>query len=151
MLNEIVKDAKYINMMQDSAREVLSYLIHKNCSFGILCRLEFTLFTPPLPSEIEQTLRDVTLFYLAGYTLESAYLQDRKIIFEAGFGSDNFGSIVEVEIGSIMQIIVEDTPIFINLSEYKKPQKIKEKDDNGVQNSISSFLSNPENEKFFKR
>ena len=74
------------------------------------------------------------------------------LVFEAGFGSENFGSVVTVPLLSIMQIIVEETPLFINLATYR--EKIvakKEIDRGGVENSMASFLSNPENSKFIKK
>ena len=74
------------------------------------------------------------------------------LIFEAGFGSDNFGSVVSVPLLSIMQIIIDETPVFINLSVYKDEvqEQSREGDDKGVKNSMASFLNNPENSKFLK-
>ena len=73
-------------------------------------------------------------------------------MFEAGFGSDNFGSVTTVPLLSIMQIIIDETPVLINLSTYNKVSEnvINEKEESGVENSMNSFLSNPENKKFLK-
>jgi hypothetical protein len=75
------------------------------------------------------------------------------IVFEAGFGSENFGSVVSIPLLSIVQIIVDETPLLINLASYKKEIKSikKEVDSGGIENSMSSFLSNPENSKFLKK
>jgi len=52
-----------------------------------------------------------------------------------------------------MQIIVDETPLLINLSTYKQEREtaVKKADKGGVENSMASFLSNPENSKFFKK
>ena len=74
------------------------------------------------------------------------------IVFEAVFGAENFGSIVSVPLLAIMQIIVDETPILINLASYKKEVKRAYKsDESGIENSMASFLSNPENSKFLKK
>ena len=96
----------------------------------------------------------MTLFFLAGYTYETARLEEGYLIFEAGFGSDNIGSVVSVPLSAIMQIIVDETPIFISLASPKAVKStqtnLKEKDNDGVENSMAAFLSNPENAKFNK-
>ena len=67
-------------------------------------------------------------------------------------GADNYGSLVTAPILSIMQVIVDETPVLINLSNYKKETVVKKEIDNGgVENSMASFLSNPENSKFLKK
>ena len=38
-----------------------------------------------------------------------------NLYFEAGFGPENFASTVSIDISNVIQIIVEDTPIFINV------------------------------------
>ena len=75
------------------------------------------------------------------------------LIFEAGFGSENFGSLVSVPLISIMQVIIDETPVLINLATPKEEvtQTESKTDENGVENSMASFLSNPENSKFIKK
>jgi len=97
----------------------------------------------------------MTLFFLAGYTFDTARIEGDSLIFEAGFGADNFGSFVMVPLLSIIQIIVDETPILINLATYEKETRTTEKadkiDEGGIENSMASFLSNPENSKFLKK
>jgi hypothetical protein len=93
----------------------------------------------------------MTLFFLAGYTFETAGIVDDMIVFEAGFGTQNFGSVVSGPLLSIMHEIVDETPVLINMANYKKDTEVVKKiDDGGVENSMASFLSNPENAKFLK-
>lgn len=152
MLKQILDDTSFGDVMQHNIANVLHYLFENNQDFGVLCKLEFVTFEPSLPKHISKDFRNMTLFYLAGYTFDSATIQNNMLLFEAGFGEENFGSLVGVALSSIVQIIVDDTPILINLYNYKK-QKIKKetKQSGGIENSMSAFLSNPENARFFKK
>ncbi len=153
MLDNVIHDGKFVSLMQKHIEDLLIHFFEKEQNYGILCKIEEVSFNPPLPDNINTEFRPLTLFFLAGYTFETAHIDDGFLIFEAGFGSDNFGSIVSVPLLSIMQIIIDETPVLINLASYEKmqsPQK-KKADKNGVKNSMDSFLSNPENSKFLKK
>ena len=151
MLYEMIKDDNYMNLMSKHIQELLIFLFEQEQNFGILCKIEHLSFEPELPENIRSDFRPMTLFFLAGYTFESARLDNDTLIFEAGFGEENVGSFVHVPLLSIMQIIVDETPIFVNLA---SPNEVASnhppKRENGVENSMSSFLSNPENKKFIK-
>ncbi|MBU1659381.1 hypothetical protein KKG72_10065 [bacterium] len=152
MLENVVQDAKFTFLMQKHIEELIIHFFEKEQNFGILCKIDTVSFDPPLPKEINSEFRTLTLFFLAGYTFETAHISGDTLIFEAGFGSENFGSIVSVPLLGIMQIIIDETPVFINLASYKKKKEfIKKVDNNGVKNSMDSFLSNPENLKFIKK
>ena len=156
MLSNITKDQDFALLMKQHILDILGFLFDKEQNFGILCKIEDVTFNPELPGYMQESFAHLTLFFLAGYTYESAYIDGENIIFEAGFGSENFGSVVTVPLLSIMQIIVDETPIFTNLSEITQPlenpsQKKDEIDEKSIENSMSVFLSNPENEKFFKK
>ena len=154
MLENIIEDRDFAYIMRRSIQDIIINFFEKEQNFGILCKIEEVDFNPQLPESINSEFRPMTLFFLAGYTFETARIEDGYLIFEAGFGSDNFGSIVSVPLLSIMQIIIDETPIFINLSVFKEDKEIKEVknvDENGVKNSMASFLNNPENSKFLKK
>lgn len=152
MLENVVEDKKFCNLMKMHMQELMTHFFHKEQNFGILCRIESVTFEPPLPQNINAEFRPLTLFFLAGYTFETAYIENNVLIFEAGFGTENFGSVVSVPLLSIMQLIIDETPVFINLASHKiqKPAQ-NETSQNGVKNSMESFLSNPENSKFIKK
>ena len=151
MLYEMIKDEKYTALMNQHIQELLIFLFEQEQNFGILCKIEHLTFEPELPEHIRSEFRPMTLFFLAGYTFESARLEEGVLLFEAGFGEENVGSFVHVPLLSIMQIIVDETPIFVNLSSPKEMISNKaSKRENGVENSMASFLSNPENQKFIK-
>jgi len=155
MLENIIYDKKFAILMQNNIQDLIIYMFEEEQNFGILCKIEDVTFEPVLPSDIHSEFRSMTLFFLAGYTFETARIVDDSIIFEAGFGSENIGSIVTVPLLSIMQVIIDETPILINLATYTKQEQvnheIKKSDENGVENSMASFLSNPENAKFLKK
>ncbi len=143
-------------MMQRHMVDILAYLFDRGQHFGILCKIDDVSFDPPLPEYMQDGFAHLTLFFLAGYTYESAVVEQDRIVFEAGFGQENFGSVVSVPLLSIVQVIVDETPIFINLAEAaalkeERTNTAGDVDPQSVENSMSVFLSNPENEKFFKK
>lgn len=155
MLYNIIKDQKFAALMQRNIQDLLIHLFEADQNFGVLCKIEQLSFEPELPEEISREFRSMTLFFLAGYTFETARLEDGYLFFEAGFGADNFGSVVTVPLLSIMQIIIDETPIFVNLADPVEVIKVSPSDkievkEEGVQNSMASFLNNPENAKFKK-
>jgi hypothetical protein len=151
MLFDIVKNEAFGNLMNKHIQELLVYLFEAEQNFGILCKIEHLSFDPELPKHISDEFRPMTLFFLAGYTFESARIEEDCLIFEAGFGSENIGSFVTVPLLSIIQIIIDETPIFVNLATLPEKATNKQPEaEEGVQNSMAAFLSNPENEKFIK-
>ena len=152
MLENIIQDEDFARLMKKNIEEVIMLFFQKEQNFGILCKIEEITFNPQLPEEINSEFRPLTLFFLAGYTFETARIEDGYLIFEAGFGSDNFGSVVSVPLLSIIQVIVDETPVLINLAiEPTVKTEPKSVDEKGVKNSMASFLSNPENSKFLKK
>jgi len=154
LLENVIEEKGFAQIMKRSIQDVIIHFFEKEQNFGILCKIDEVEFHPTLPESINTEFRPLTLFFLAGYTFDTARIEDDCLIFEAGFGNDNFGSVVTVPLLSVMQIIIDETPVFINLSVYKEKkvseEKVVVKDDTGVQNSMASFLNNPENSKFIK-
>ena len=144
MLYDILQDAEFSIILKNHAIDIITYLFEKNQEFGVLVDISAVTFDPMLPEDIMQQLPEFTLFMLANYTYESAKVEESTLIFEAGFGAQNFGSVVSVPIESILQIIIDETPIFVNLTA-SIAQKPKPK------NSMEALLSNPENRKFLKK
>lgn len=151
MLDSVIEDEKFAYVMQKNIQSLIAHFFERDQNFGILCKIEDVYFEPELPHEINSEFRPLTLFFLAGYTFDTAKIIENNLVFEAGFGSENFGSIVTVPLLSILQIIIDETPVLINLSSHNKEiSKPVESDENGIENSMASFLSNPENSKFIK-
>lgn len=152
MLFDIIKSPSYARLMENHLRDMLIYLFENDQNFGILCKIEHVTFDPQLPKHVSDEFRAMTLFFLAGYTFESARIDNDTLIFEAGFGQENIGSFVSVPLLSIVQIIIDDTPAFVNLALPQERHNLVNIEKNeGVQNSMSALLSNPENQKFLKK
>ena len=150
MLIDMIKEEEFQNLMEAHLKEMMYYLLASEQPFGLLCNLEYVTFDPPLPEEIASNLQEVTLFMIAGYTFESFEIEDDRLFFEAGFGPDNFGSVVSMPVLAVLQLLVEETPILINMAR-PRPYSAKERADEGIKSSLETFLSNPENRKFLKK
>ena len=148
MLQDVLSDPVFSAEMKRHVKSVLEILLKKGTNFSILTNLAEIDFEPALPEEIRITFKPITMFVLAGYTFESCIVDEWGVSFEAGFGHENFGSLVCVPLLSVLQVIVDETPILINLSvDVEEKQKPTSK---GVKRSMEALLSNPENEKLLK-
>ncbi len=126
--------------------------------FSIACRIKYLDFDPPLPPEITEKFQPVMLFIISGYTFETLKVDDeaRVITFEAGFGEENFGSVVRVPYLAIQELYVQDRLIFINHA-LPKP-KLTKIDRSKLKiapkpskSSMEKLLNNPENQKLLKK
>ncbi|MCK0497134.1 hypothetical protein [Helicobacter pylori] len=88
--------------------EYLQFLSKNHLSFNLLCERDAIDFSPKLPKEIHEKFGSLVLFVLAGYTLESLIIDAQSVQFEAGFGPNNIGSVVQVELPSIIQILIKE-------------------------------------------
>lgn len=148
MLQDVLNDPDFSHEMKRHVKATLKTLLKKGINFSILTNVAEINFEPQLPQEIRSSFKPITMFVLAGYTFESCVVDDWGISFEAGFGHENFGSLVSVPMLSVLQIIIEETPILINLSVDvdEKPQS----QEKGVKRSMEALLSNPENKKLLE-
>jgi hypothetical protein len=65
--------------------------------------------------------------------------------FEAGFGNENFGSVVKIPLHAIFQIIVDESILYLNsVATVEKFNQIKKR------SSFDVFKNNPNNKKFDK-
>jgi hypothetical protein len=149
MESSIFQNSKYKAITQQYIIDTLSILFDENKHFSVICDVEYIEFEPDLPHEIYVQFGKNVLFSLAGYTYESARIEEEHFIFEAGFGKDNFGAVVAMPILAIKQIIVDEAPILINIC--NPTLAFDESDDEGVQNSMAMLLNNPENQALLKK
>ncbi len=150
MIVELVGKPEFENMMESHIKEILGFLLDTNTPFGLLTNIEYADFNPQLPTELSDKLQKITLFMIAGYTFESFKIDSDSLSFEAGFGPHNFGSIISMPILSVLQIVVEETPLLINLALPRKERTEKE-ESVGVKSSLEALLNNPENRRFVKK
>ena len=155
MLSELSKDAGFETLTKRHIVSILTHLLDNNYHFGVLCRIDNVHFNPDLSDELKADFRPLTLFFLAGYTFESAHITKDSLSFEAGFGSDNIGAEVTVPLLDVIQIIIDETPIFVNSTAKADGQEVEEilsVQENGArESSFEALLANPENMKLLKK
>ncbi len=149
MTVNLFQTPKYRTLIEEHLIQTISYLFEQNQEFALACKAKYIHFNPDIPMYIKETFEETVLFILSGYTYESAKLEGDYFIFEAGFGSENFGSTVTVPLLAIKQIIVGDAPIVINMAEPVKKEKYST--DTTKKSSMEALLSNPENRKLLKK
>jgi len=166
MSKQILNDKMYQKITQKYISDILRYLFAKSQPFSIFCLYDYVSFNPELPSSIPIEPQPYIMFDLAGYTFESAIIKDDILEFEAGFGAENFGSVVSVPLLAIQTITIEQDTILVNLtkpklsinkfdvptfiSETKSIKKVK-KDSTNSKKSMEALLKNPENQKLLKK
>lgn len=156
-IHELLEKDEFVGAVHYSLEKVIKLLLSEDIPFSILANMSFVNFEPDLPKEISDNFKPITLFDLYGYTLSSASLKNGIFSFEAGFGSEDFASLVTLPQGAILQIAVDDTPIFLNMSIPKTDEannsirKSENKKEDGTSRSMNAFLNNPENERLFKK
>jgi hypothetical protein len=149
MIEQVLGSNDFQLLMKRHATELMEMLLKKGIHFSVLTNISDVSFSPPLPDYISKGFKPITMFFLAGYTFESTQLYNGVLSFEAGFGSDNFGSLVSIPVESVLQIILEEIPIFINLSNPPKVKKASPKE-HGAKRSMDALLSNPQNKGLLK-
>ncbi|CBG40104.1 hypothetical protein [Helicobacter mustelae] len=142
---------KFDKLQDKHCENIIKFLMQKKKSFILWCKIDEVSFDPPLPASILQDFRPISPFVLAGYTFESLALTERGISFEAGFGSENIGSIVEMDLSSILQIAItvgeKESVIFVRLDSKKifVEESLEEEE---MKRSMEAILSNPHNKQY---
>jgi len=151
-IQNLLEMPEFSELLGDHGAEMVAFFLDEEIEFGILCNLADVEFKDKLPEDIYASLKPLTLFMVAGYSFESARIRDDLVLeFEAGFGPENFGTVVQVPLSSILQIMVGDTVVFVNLTA-TLPKRRKETINEGSETrSLDAIFSNPENEKLFKK
>lgn len=143
MITNIIENEEYKDLVSKQIVETIEFLLENSQEFSITANIEPVQFNPELPSRIKEQLAKYSLFILSNYTYTTIKLNDQFISFEAGFGSENFGSTVKIPIHSIFQIVVDESILYINsvatVDKFNKDPK---------QKSLNVFKSNPNNKKF---
>jgi len=145
---EDLETKEFREIMREHILNTIEYMFDNNEEFGIACEIDDVHFTPELPREIKESLPPMTLFMLANYSFESASVDDEYLSFEAGFGKDNFGALVQVPLLSIKQLFVGEYPVLINI--ISNTQEVQEEEKSEI-NSMSALLNNPKNAKLIKK
>lgn len=151
MTINLLQTHEYRTLIQSHIFKTIEYLLNKNQEFALACEMKYVTFTPELPRDIKDSFDDTVLFILSGFTFESAQLNEEYFSFEAGFGSDNFGSTVSLPLLAIKQLFVGDNPIVINLADPVIESEKKKEESASKKSSMEALLKNPENKKLLKK
>ena len=143
---ENLETREFKELMKEHISNTIEFMFNNNQEFGIACDIKVVHFNPELPSKINKSLPEITLFMLGNYSFESASLDSDYLSFEAGFGNENFGALVQVPLLAIKQLFVGEYPVLMNIATYKKEREKKAEVD-----SMSALLNNPENAKLLKK
>jgi len=146
MIFNIVEDINYREMLSGQIFEVIEYLINKDEEFSITANIKGVDFNPEMPESISANFSHFTLFTLSNYTYESIVLTEKTITFEAGFGSENFGSHVTIPLYAIFQIVIDESILFLNpTATVEKYFEKKEIEEDQVSRSMNAFTMNEKN------
>jgi len=137
----------YKLLIQEHLYNTIGFLLENGIEFSIAAEIRHCTFSPELPHEITDAFESVVLFVMAGYTFESAHVDEEDFFFEAGFGTSGFGSQVTIPLLAIKQVFVDEYPIAINVTEPIR-EKAMQKNSNI---SMEALLNNPENKKLLKK
>ena len=144
MINKILESKEYKKLITRHTKESISYLMDLGVEFAITANLKGLTFTPELPNSIKSRLANFSLFVLSNYTYTTVILGENELTFEAGFGSENFASVVTVPYISIFQIVIGESIISINTLATVDDLQI---DLNVHNKSFNAFKNNPFNKK----
>lgn len=143
MINDIIENEEYKKLVETQIKENIVFLLSKNQEFSITANIEPITFNPELPKVIKDHMQKFSLFVLSNYTYTTVQIDDKYISFEAGFGNENFGSVVKIPLHAVFQIVVDESILYINsvatVDKFNKDLK---------KNSFNVFKSNPNNKKF---
>lgn len=147
MIKDIIENDKYKSLVSSQIKETMKYLISIDEEFAITANIKGITFNPELPETIYNQLSAFSLFILANYTYSTLELDDEYIYFEAGFGKENFGSLVKIPFNAIFQIIVDESILFVNsTATVQNFFNIREQKNK----SLNAFKKNPHNEELIK-
>ena len=134
-------------IMQEHLYNVLAFLLEEGQEFAVAAEVEQMEIIPELPRDLRKSFGETALFVLAGYTFESAWMDEETLVFEAGFGDENLGADVRIPLLAIKQIFVGEYPIAINVT---SPEPWSSAEPQSPDRSMEALLRNPENRKLLK-
>ncbi len=140
MIKNIIEDIEYKNLVSKQIAQTISFILNKDLEFSVSTNLQALSFSPELPAPLYKSLAKFPLFVLSNYTYTSIKLYDDYFTFEAGFGSEGFGSVLSVPYSSVYQLALGDAILFVN--PVATVEKFNEKES---EKSHNIFTKNPKN------
>lgn len=106
-------------------KEILRILTSSQIPFRVVSINKGISYNPSLPPEISSQLdqQEVLIFEFANYTLQNAHLEGESLVFETGFGPQNFGAVVTIPVWRIATIALINPAlgIFVNPFSEEEP------------------------------
>ena len=143
MIKDIIENNEYKSLVEKQIKENVLFLLEKKEEFSITANILPISFTPELPKVIKDQMHKFSLFTLSNYTYSTVQIDDNYISFEAGFGNENFGSVVKIPLYAIFQIIIDESILYIN-----SVATVEKFNSDLKKNSFNIFKNNPNNKKF---
>jgi hypothetical protein len=147
MITKIINNNDYKTITKKQIKEVIDFLLQNNQEFAVTANVKGISFEPALPSSILDKLSTFSLFVLSNYTYSTIEINEDYLIFEAGFGKENFGAQVKIPLLAVFQIIIEESILYINSIATSENFVQKEE---LVKKSMDVFKNNPKNKKLMK-
>lgn len=147
MISKLIERTEYKDFVSNQVKETIEFLIENNEEFSITANMQIVEFNPQLPEPIYKQFGKFSLFVLANYTYESIILEKDYISFEAGFGKENFGSLVKIPYFAIFQIIIDESILFVNSVATVDKFFTKE---SRMKKSMNAFKMNTRNKKLLE-
>ncbi|MCT7910939.1 hypothetical protein N5912_03790 [Arcobacter lacus] len=143
MLKDIIENCNYKDLINKQIHDIILFLLDNNQEFSITANITPISFNPALPEDIKSQLHKFSLFVLSNYTYTTIEINEEFLSFEAGFGNENFGSIVKIPLHAVFQIVVDDSILYLN-----SVATVEKFNNNLEKNSFNIFKNNPNNKKF---
>lgn len=143
MIKDIIENNEYKSLVEKQIKENILFLLEKKEEFSITANILPISFTPELPKVIKDQMNKFSLFVLSNYTYSTVQIDNNYISFEAGFGNENFGSVVKIPLCAIFQIIIDESILYIN-----SVATVEKFNSDLKKNSFNIFKNNPNNKKF---
>lgn len=143
MTKNIIENKKFKDLMSSQIKQLIEFILKEDEEFSIVANINGITFTPELPKNVMKNMSKFSLFVLSNYTYSTIQLDDEKISFEAGFGNENFGSVVSIPYHRVFQIVKDDALLFIN-----SVASIDNIQEDKTKKSMDIFKNNPKNKKF---
>ena len=138
---EIFESEKYIQLVKQNNYNIIDFLLKEGLEFAIITYTNVIEFNPKIPKEIIE-FDKIARFNVYAYSFESSTLTKDSLTFEAGFGEENYGSVLTIPLEAIHQILLDEITLSLNYHEPKLKQK---------QNSMDILLNNPKNLELLKK
>lgn len=145
MIYNILEDESYKDLIAAQIFDVIEHLINNDEEFSITANIKGVGFNPEIPKTISENFAQFTLFTLSNYTYETIVLTEKTITFEAGFGSENFGSEVTVPLSAIFQIVIDESILYLNPTATVEKYFVNKEKKNQEERSMNAFKMNSQN------